>query len=95
MLGNVKYGLKTKRNNKVDDKCLESLWLNVCPRKSNRSILVGAFYRPRSTRKEIENLIESAYLNTNEMILVGNVNLNYLDESAYLKHRLLKTFKSM
>ena len=27
--------------------------------------------------------------------ILGNVNLNYFDESAYLKHRLVKTFKSM
>ena len=45
---------------------MESLWLSVYPHNSNRSILIGALYRPPSTDKEMdpktEKNIEVAYL---------------------------------
>lgn len=36
--------------------------------------------------KQIEDLIESAYLNSQEMILIGDINLDFFDQTAYCKH---------
>ena len=99
LLAYVADGVKAKRNNELDDESVESLWLNVYPYKSNRSILISALYRPPSTLLDIDTkieiLIESAYLKSQEMILVGDINLDYFDQMAYCKHRLTKTFKSL
>ena len=69
------------------------------PHNSNRPILVGALYRPPSANTEIDSKIEhnidSCYLRNREMILVGDVNVNYLDIKAYSKHRLIKSLVSM
>ena len=83
LLAYVADGVKAKRNNELDDESVESLWLNVYPYKSNRSILISALYRPPSTLLDIDTkieiLIESAYLKSQEMILVGDINLDYID----------------
>ena len=56
-------------------------------------------YRPPSTLldidREIELLVESAYLKSKEMILLGDINLDYLDQTTYCKHRLAKALKSL
>jgi hypothetical protein len=39
--------------------------------------------------------IEIAYLRNREMILVGDVNVNYLDKKTYSKHRLIESLNSM
>ena len=78
---------------------MESLWLNVYPHNSNRSILIGALYRPPSTDKgtdyKIEKNIEAAYLRNWEKILVGDVNVDYLNRKAYSKHHLMKSLKNV
>ena len=83
MLAYVADGVKAKRNYELDDESVESLWLNVYPYKSNRSILISALYRPPSTLLDIDTkielLVESAYLKSQEMILVGDINLDYID----------------
>lgn len=79
-----------KRRCELEDDFVESLWFNVsCAHNSNRPILVGALYRPPSAIDlNIENHIESVYLKSKEIILVGDFNINYLDQRAYSKHRL-------
>ena len=78
---------------------VESLWLSVHPQNSNRPILIGALYRPPSTNKEtdskVEKNIEAAYVRNWETILVGDVNVDYLDRKLYSKHRLMKSLKNM
>jgi hypothetical protein len=92
-------GVKVKRRCELEDDFVESLWFNVCPHNSNRPILVGALYRPPSANADadlnIENHIESVYLKSKEIILVGDFNINYLDQSAYSKHRLARFFKGL
>ena len=44
---------------------------------------------------KIEHHIESVYLKSKEMILLGDPNINYLDQSVYSKHRLAKVLKSL
>ncbi|CAB4046006.1 RNA-directed DNA polymerase from mobile element jockey, partial [Paramuricea clavata] len=47
------------------------------------------------TDTKIEHLVELAYFESQEIILVGDVNLDYLNQSAYSKRRLAKTLKSL
>ena len=42
-----------------------------------------------------EKNIEVAYLRNWETVLVGDVNVDYLDRKAYSKHRLMKSLKNM
>ena len=78
---------------------MESLWSSVHPHNSNRPILIGALFHPPSADKEtdskIEKNIEAACLRNWETILVGDVNVDYLDRKAYSKHRLVKSLKNM
>ena len=91
--------VKASRILDLEDDYVESLWLSVHPHNSNRAILIGAFYRPPSTSKEIDSMIElnieTAYLRNCETILVGDINVDYLDKNLYSKHRLVKSLKSM
>ena len=99
LLAYVADRVRAKRMYEHEDDGIESMWFNVCPHKSNRPILVGALYRPPSTNADtdnkIEHHIESAYLRSQEMILVGDININYLNQNTYSKHRLAKAFKSL
>ena len=98
-LAYVANGVKANRIWDLEDNDVESLWLSVHPHNSNRPILIGALYRPPSTDKEtdskIEKNIEAAYLRNWETILVGDVNVDYLDRKAYSKHRLMKSLKNV
>ena len=49
--------VKASRILDLEDDYVESLWLSVHPHNSNRPILIGAFYRPPSTSKEIDSMI--------------------------------------
>ena len=98
-LAYVANGVKANRIWDLEDNDVESLWLNVYPHNPNRSILIGALYHPPSTDKEtdskMEKNIEAAYLRNWETILVGDVNVDYLDRKAYSKHRPMKSLKNM
>ena len=99
LLAYVAEKVQTNRVSELDEDSVESLWLTVCPHNSKRSILVGGVYRPPSSDKEhdlkIEQNIEMAYLRKQEMIIVGDFNINALDSRLYSKHRLIKSLKSM
>lgn len=99
ILAYVTNGVKANRIWDLEDNDVESLWLSVHPHNSNRPFLIGTLYRPPSTDKEtdskIEEDIEAAYLRNWETILVGYVNVDYLDRKAYSKHRLMKSLKNM
>ena len=98
-LAYVANRVKANRIWDLEDTDVESLWLSVHPHNSNRSILIGALYRPPSTDKDTdsktEKNIEVAYLRNWETVLVGDVNVDYLDRKAYSKHRLMKSLKNM
>ena len=99
LIAYVADNVKASRLWDLEDDCVESIWLSVHPHNSNRPILVGALYRPPSTNVEIDSKIEynieTACLRNREMILVGDVNVNYLDKKTYSKHRLIKSLISM
>ena len=69
------------------------------PFKSKRPILFGSVYRPPATNKDadlcLEQNIERAHLACNEVIIVGDFNINYLQNATYTKHRLIKSLSTM
>jgi len=99
LLAFVNMDLQVKRRTDLEDGEIEALWLDVCPFKSNRSILFGGVYRPPSTTREtdlaLEQNIERANLKCNETIVVGDFNINYLHNATYAKHRLIKGLRFM
>ena len=88
ILAYVNFKLKENRCIDLEEKEIETLWLDIFPFNSKRLLLVGALYRPPSSN------IENAYLQNRETIIVGDFNINYLDH-AYNSHRLAKSLKNM
>ena len=99
ILAYIADNLKADRITSLEDNTLETLWLQINPYKSKRPILVGAIYRPPSTTADtdtkLELNIEAAYLRNQEMYILGDFNINYLDTATYKKHRLVKALKSL
>ena len=95
----VSNNIKGVHVSELDDDEVESLWLNINPHRSKRPILVGAIYRPPGstavTDAKIESNIEAAYLRNQEIYILGDFNINYLDFVAYNNHRLVKALKSL
>lgn len=95
----VSNNVKGVHVSELDDDEVESLWLNINPHRSKRPILVGAIYRPpgstADTDAKIESNIEAAYLRNQEIYILGDFNINYLDSVAYNNHRLVKALKSL
>lgn len=91
--------LSVKRCTDLETVDIEILWLKVCPHRSNRSLLVSGVYRPPAACKEhsmrIGQNIENAYLKNLEMIIMGDFNIDVLNEPCFSKHRLTKTLKSL
>ncbi|KAK2566379.1 hypothetical protein P5673_009883 [Acropora cervicornis] len=96
----VYVNFKLKENCLIDleEKEIETLWLDIFPFNSKRALLVGALYRPPSSNVDIdsriEKNIENAYLQNRETIIVADFNINYFDH-AYNSHRLAKALKNM
>lgn len=98
ILAYVNFKLKENRRIDLEEKEIETLWLDIFPFNSKRPLLVGALYRPPSSNVDIdsriERNIENAYLQNRGTIIVGDFNINYLDH-AYNSHRLAKALKNM
>ncbi|XP_067017110.1 uncharacterized protein [Acropora muricata] len=98
ILAYVNFKLKENRRIDLEEKEIETLWLDIFPFNSKRPLLVGALYRPPSSNVDIdsriEKNIENAYLQNRETIIVGDFNINYLNR-AYNSHRLAKALKNM
>ena len=94
---NEKVMALRRRDLELDD--LETLWLQICPHKSKRPILISGVYRPPSANKDYnESLgknIENAHLQNNELIILGDFNLDYIDFNCYSKHYLAKALNSL
>ena len=52
------------------------------------------FYSTVANDQRLENAMERLYLTNKEIILLGDININYLDENER-KHRLIKTFSNL
>ena len=98
ILAYVNFKLKENRCIDLEEKEIETLWLDIFPFNSKRLLLVGALYRPPSSNVDIdsriEKNIENAYLQNRGTIIEGDFNINHLDH-AYNSHRLAKALKNM
>lgn len=98
ILAYVNNNLKVSRAFNLEENDIEVLWLNVCPYKSNRPLLIGTVYRPPSSHatvdQRLEMNIETAYLKNKETHILGDFNIDYFKPS-YKKHLLTKALKSM
>ena len=95
----INHDLHVKRRSDLENQNVESLWLEICPFKSKRSIIVGSIYRPPSSNNandiDIESNIEGVYLQNKETIIVSDINIDYINKSSYNKHKLAKGLRSM
>ena len=76
---------------------VEILWLEICPFKSKRSLLISGCYRPSYSRdddKLFDQCIETAYLTNKEVILTGDFHINFLSQE-FTKHYLSKSLMNM
>ena len=76
---------------------VEILWLEICPFKSKRSLLISGCYRPSYSRdddKLFDQCIETAYLTNKEVILTGDFHINFLSQE-FTKHHLSKSLMNM
>ena len=93
-----KDNLTFKRRFDLECDSVEILWLELCPYKSKRSLLIAGCYRPPSSTKaddkKFEECIETAYLSGKEIILTGDFNINLTEESSR-NHALTKSLKTM
>ena len=65
-----------KRRPDLEADGIESLWLEVCPYKSKRSLFIGGIYLPPSYKsaddERLAKNIENVYLKNKEIILLGD-----------------------
>ena len=77
--------LKVERLYDLEENELEAIWLQICPFKSERPLLIGGIYRPPSVPLDVDSKlemnIETAYLKNLEMHIVGDFNINFLNSS--------------
>ena len=94
----VNQVLNAKRRSDVEDKEIEVVWLELCPFKSKRKLLLGGIYRPANTGKDSDSKLgmnfESVSLLNLETIILGDFNIDYLDNAGN-SHRLVKIMKSL
>ena len=90
--------LEAKRRSDLEDKDIEAVWLELCPFKSKRKLILGGIYRPPNSVKIFDCKLgmnfESVSLLNLETIIVGDLNIDYLSND-YNSHQLLKTLKSL
>ena len=92
----VNNELNIKRRTDLEESDLEVLWLQVCPFKSKRNILIAAIYRPPNVKCEVDEKlaenIERVHMLNSETILIGDFNIDFLN-CSYKKQRLVKALK--
>ena len=87
--------VKRQEDREADD--LEILWLEVCPYKSSRSLFIGGVYRPPSFRvadeKRLGKNIENVHLLNKKIILLGDIDIDFLSTMKFQKHPFIKRWK--
>lgn len=95
----VKESLQVKRRNDLETENVETLWLELCPYKSKRPLLIAGVYRPPSNKVaddvELGKNIENVYLTGREMIILGDFNIDFLSATKFKKHSLVKTLVNL
>ena len=99
LLAYSKNGLHVKRRPDLESDDVEAIWLEVFPYKSKRSLFIGSVYRPPSYKahenQKLGKNIENVYLKNKETILLGDLNVDYLNSSDFNKHKFIKTLLSL
>ena len=95
----VHKDLKVERRIDMEDDDLEALWLEVNPHKSNRSLFVAGVYRPPSSNvdmdKKLGRNIENAKLRNKELIIMGDLNVDYMTPEKFCKQKLMKSLLNL
>ncbi len=99
IMGFINNNLTVKRRTDLEHVDIEILWLEVCPFRSKRSLIIGSIYRPPSYEKDqdiaLEENIERVDLLNKETIILTDINIDHVSRRDYDKHRLVKGLKSM
>ena len=69
---------------------IEALWLEVKPQKQ-KPFLLAYTYRPQSTQGwtvDFEQVLEKLYTENMEIILIGDININLLDNNGSVQNWL-------
>ena len=76
----INDNLNVIRRTDLENQEVEVIWLEVCPFKSKRSLLIASIYRPPSYTKaddlSLEANLERVYLLNKETIFLGDVNID-------------------
>ena len=95
----VKNTVQTKRRIDLETDDAEIIWLETCPYKSKRPLFVGGIYRPPSSTaasdKNIGKNIENVSLLGREMVLLGDINIDFLSAAKFENHAFTKALKSL
>ena len=99
ILAFVNSSLQVKRREDLEATDLECLWLETCPFKSKRPLLIAGIYRPPSYKvaddKRLGKNIENAHLLNREIVILGDFNIDFLCAKKVQKHSLLKTMRNL
>ena len=93
----VNTDLAVKRRADLEEPNLEILWLQVCPFKSKRPLLMAGVYRCPDAKvdydRQLAENIERASLLNMKTILRGDLNLDYCRTQSFNRHRFVKDLK--
>lgn len=99
ILAYVNDSLQVNRREDLEEIDLECLWLEICPYKSKRPLLIAGIYRPPSYKavddKRLEKNIENAHLLNREIIILGDFNIDFLRTEKFQKHPLVKAMRNL
>ena len=88
----VNEKLWSKHRTELETEDVEALWTEIRPFKSQRSLLIAGVYRPPSSTLEMDTLleqnIENACLEGKEIIISGDLNIDFLKRESFTKHRV-------
>ena len=95
----VHKDLDVERRIDMEDGNIEALWLEVNPHKSKRSLYVAGIYRPPSSNidvdKKLGRNIENAKLRNKELIIMGDLNVDFMTSGKFCKHKLMKSLLNL
>ena len=95
----INDNLNVIRRTDLENQEVEVIWLEVCPFKSKRSLLIDSIYHPLSYTKaddlSLEENFERVYSLNRETTFLGDVNIDGRNKKSFNKHRLIKTVHGM
>ena len=99
ILAYVNNSLQVNRREDLEEINLECLWLETCPYKSKRPLLIAGIYRPPSYKaaddKRLGNNFENAHHLNREIIILGDFNIDFLRTEKFKKHPLVKAMHNL